>query len=181
MEMNKDVCIAVIDSGINSSLWPDRVMNGVSLKVGDDGNIILSPDTEDKIGHGTAVAHSILEYAPLNTRLYPIKIYEADLSAEESLLTKALELIIEKKIPCDMVSVSSGTVFTDNLHKMHQAIDRIRKRGILVFSAYDNDGAISWPAAMDEVIGTSVSEDGNEFICTDGSGRCEICLKKKTM
>lgn len=179
MEMNTNICIAVIDSGIKSSLWPDRIMNGISINVGDDGDISLSPDTEDKIGHGTAVAYSILEFAPPNTRLYPIRIYEADLSADELLLTKALELIIDKKIPCDMVSISSGTVFSDNLPQMRQAIARIREKGILVFAAYDNDGAISWPAAMNEVIGTSVSDDGNEFVCADGSGRCEVCLKKK--
>ena len=61
--------------------------------------------------------------------------------------------------------MSFGIVAVDNAHyikKLKELCDEIVKQGTIIVSAYDNDGAISYPAFFENVIGVDTSKKANK-------------------
>jgi hypothetical protein len=95
------VKIAIIDSGIH----PDhphvgRVAGGVS---------IVSDDTIDRLGHGTAVAGAIRERAP-HAELYAVKVFDRRLSTKAEILVRALEWCVAERMDLINMSLSANNL-----------------------------------------------------------------------
>lgn len=58
--------ITILDSDvrINHSAFIGKDIDGFSILIDDDGNIIKSEDFDDKVGHGTAIYYLINKFAP---------------------------------------------------------------------------------------------------------------------
>lgn len=157
--------IVIIDSGVDLSadLFRKSEINGIYFYRNQDDYICNSHDIADKLGHGTAVCGIIKQYG-LFTELYIVKIYNENYCIDEGLLIYALEFI-EENIECDIINLSLGIM--NPSRKLMNICKKINKKNIIMISAFDNTGAISYPAAYKEVIGVDMSQNcthANDFI-----------------
>ncbi len=87
--------IAIIDSGIHPGHpHVGGVAGGVSM---------VSDDTLDRLGHGTAVAGAIRERAP-DAELYAVKVFDRRLSTKTGVLIRALEWCVAESM--DLINMS---------------------------------------------------------------------------
>lgn len=154
MDLQKnEVRIAVIDSGINIKHPVFRNYNVSEKSIAihwRESKIVIDKDVEDCFGHGTAICGILARLAPM-AEVVVIKIFDyTDLHAEEMQLISALEYII-REVDCDIVHMSLGIVTQSEI--LHEKCKQLKSQGKILIAAYDNAGAISYPAAYPEVIG----------------------------
>ena len=142
---NIDVDVVVIDSGC--SIRNNRIIGGVKI----DENGIIS-DYSDLTGHGSTVCSVILEENPKCT-VYCIKIFDSyEKGISQGLLLSALKYVIDN-IDCKIINLSLGVLRIDNYIEWRKIISALNEKNIIIVSAFNNDGAISYPAAFEDVIG----------------------------
>ncbi len=155
----KGVVVAVIDSGIDSSLsvFGDRILPGYDFGDNDD-------DPTDELGHGTEVASIIgardIGYAP-EALLIPLKINKG---SEDSFTTESL-------IPAVLYAINHGAriinlslVVDEPSQVLEDAIRLSLKRGIVVVAASGNEGKgeVAFPSSIPGVASIgAVDEGGN--------------------
>jgi len=146
--------IAIIDTGIDDkALYPNIKMQFIV----DDNNTVIRSRAVDTNGHGTAVTNIIHRKNP-TADLIIFQICEDEISTNLEKLISVLEFIM---VECtvDVVNMSCGVTYIDNYKKLSQICDCLFLKGIMLVSAFDNDGAISYPASLSSVIGVDVVND----------------------
>ncbi|MCR2049036.1 DUF1611 domain-containing protein [Acetatifactor muris] len=137
--------IAIIDSGISSdqkdSVYKINVLGKCRSHI-------------DKIGHGSVIAQIIKNYSP-NVLIRCIKITDDD-EIQEEFLCQALKLLLDD-LDVDIVNISMGIVVSEMLDEISDLCLQLRSKGVVIVSAFDNDGAMSYPAALPFVIGVDTS------------------------
>lgn len=183
--MNK---IVVIDTGIdiNNKLMAFKQINGVMIckdcrnkysivEYKEQKNCI-----QDNIGHGTAVCGIILSHNP-NAELFMVKLFDSNaLDVDEDLLCFALEYILYH-VKCDIINMSLGTCLMES-ERLYQICRQLYERKKYIVSAYDNNGAISYPAAFDLVVGVtsdSLCLHKNDFFLIDDES-LNVCAMGRT-
>ena len=168
----KVVKIAILDSGVKKDhkAFIGKKINSRSLLLeGDD--VIDIEDGEDEVGHGTAV-HYIIDRLTNNTELYDFKIYQNENRLTLSDLEKILLYIKNHETRFDIINISSGIVQCDKTERLQYICNEIINSGTIIVAAFDNDGAISFPAALDNVIGVDSAKNItsiNDFIYVENS------------
>ena len=153
----KQAVVVVVDSGIDIS---HPALNGVSLigaasfRRDASGQVQKGTDYKDELGHGTAVAAIVTNGN--DVRLFSVKVFDDQLECSEDILLAALSYI-EKSVNCDVVNISAGLTGLERRTELESVCQRIRKKESCVVSAFDNDGAISYPAGFSCVIGVDVT------------------------
>lgn len=147
--------IAVVDTGLDSTHGAIHFpANGVTITHhGMDYGI--EPGTTDTIGHGTAVCNCIKRVAK-DVDLFVVNAFDDTDQIDVERLTYALNYISDN-VPCDIVHISSGITDFTTVSPLHEACKKLVDQGRIVVSAFDNYGAISYPAAFPEVIGVDMS------------------------
>lgn len=164
--------IVVMDSGVSSKHdWGASICDGLTIKCDRDGicQTILG-EYEDDIGHGTAVAHSILKISP-DAQIVPIKILDGDTEASFDVLLAGLLYVCEN-IVCDLVHISAGILYIEDYKKLNDLLGRLLEKNILIVAAFDNDGYITYPAACPQAIGVDVvnfNEEKNVYYVVENS------------
>ena len=152
-QMENRIRLVVVDSGINMEhpILKSCHINENSVAIHyKDGQIKYDKNIWDYFGHGTAVC-GILHKLVHNLELTIIKIFDSpELQAEEVQLVEALDYIIDR-IECDIVHMSLGLVTYSAA--LHEKCKLLNNKGVVLVAAYDNTGAISYPAVFKEVIG----------------------------
>ncbi len=145
--------IAILDSGVrtNHPAFIGKNIDGFSISVDDDGNIVKSEDFDDKIGHGTAIYYLINKLAP-NSQIMTIKIYDTFNDIDQNRFEIILDYI-KRKTKFDIINISMGIVMCGNTANMQKICDEIANNGTVIVSAFDNNGAVSFPAALENVVG----------------------------
>ncbi len=147
----------IIDSGCEYCQNEKKIdVCGITVDV-KEGEIVLQEGFEDKIGHGTAVIDvftSNLQYD--DYEIFVVKVFMEDNFTSSEHLCGALEYINEN-IECELILISSGIRINENYNRMKSTIDKLVDKNVVVVSAFDNSGAMSYPAAFDNVIGVDVS------------------------
>jgi uncharacterized NAD-dependent epimerase/dehydratase family protein len=166
---NQKVIIVMIDSGVDTDHpWlKNAEISGLSIVKKDNGHIIET-DYSDNFGHGTAVS-GILVKSTADVELKAIKLYNKDEPVEIETLIYALEHI-EHNIKCDIINMSCGVLCSSP--ELYQVCRRLSQQGIILVAAFDNIGAVSYPAAYDEVIGVDSSSQcirPDEIICFENN------------
>ena len=148
---SKIVCI--IDSGcdIEHSVFKNIKILGKYSFLKKNNTIIVSNEISDYIGHGTAIT-SIIHLNSINTNYYIIKIFDRSWECDDELLLYALNFIY-KNIQCDYINISCGITNSIKEKQLKEICDKIQKKGIVIISAFDNIGSISYPAYFNSVIG----------------------------
>lgn len=150
------VRIGIIDSGIEQySKNIDKVCDFFVLdKNAQSEYLMLRTDPFDAYGHGTAVADIIIDVNP-DVELYCFCLSEEKCKIDEQALIYVLNYIYHN-IDLDIINISLGYTYLSDYYSLKEICKKIRGKGMLLVSAMDNDGAISYPAALDEVIGVDV-------------------------
>lgn len=104
-------------------------------------------------GHGTAIGEIISRQAS-NLKITNIGIFNETLSTDYESLIKALTYVRDY-LDCNIVNLSLGMPFDDE--RLYCICKELADRGIIIVSAYDNCGAVSYPAVYPFVIGVDTS------------------------
>lgn len=150
--------IVLIDSGVNlrHPALKNEVISGFNFL--DREN---QKDIKDSIGHGTAVYYLLRRFAP-KARILPIKIFDTSFSTTYEYLLAALEYVYEH-IDCKVIHLSNGVTYCEDIVYFKELCHKIREKGMIIVSAFDNGGAISYPAAFPDVIGVDWSPSCKRF------------------
>lgn len=150
--------IAVLDSGYSGKRL-ERIVGGISVSV-KKGGVIVKDDFCDVYGHGTAVTDLLINQCAENVRFYIVRILQEDGSCNPDVLQEAMQYILGN-IECDLIHISAGVERLDNGLKLYEIISRLNNKGVYVIASFANSGAVSYPAAFDNVIGVDMS--GNDL------------------
>lgn len=145
--------IVIIDSGIDKDYSSEYSIDGISIN---NSNVINNYD--DEVGHGTAVVDTLIKYCGASINIFMIKILGSQYNSSAEDLCVALEYIYEH-IYCDFVLISMGVNIISDYQRLVKLIGKLYDKGIVIVSAFDNGGAISYPAALKNVIGVDTSQD----------------------
>ncbi|KAF2492480.1 hypothetical protein BU16DRAFT_594086 [Lophium mytilinum] len=156
----KHVKIAILDSGVARKADKRSGENNIPSTIqlarphikegkmkGVSGTL---PWDEDVIGHGTHGVGLLLKVCPW-ADIYVYRVIESQLgSIRQDLVAAAIEDAAGK---VDIISMSLGWERDDP--QVGEALERAKKKGVLLFAASSNDGVnggMSFPARADEVI-----------------------------
>lgn len=146
-------CI-VMDSGVSDHhpLIDRNCLTGFSLTIHPDGSVERQEDFRDQYGHGTAIYHILQslkdEVNIINVRIAAIEKEGVD---EDALL--AALTYVEEHCDADVINLSLGTTCCQQNIRLYEVCKRLDEKGTVLLSAFDNEGAMSFPAAFDCVIG----------------------------
>lgn len=144
--------IAIIDSGTKDY---ENITKGYNFRVKGDNEIIIENNFHDTYGHGTAV-YSIIKKNNEECNYYIFKVIDQNDTIDEKIICTALEYIFNN-LDIDIINMSLGTVSLSD-DRMYNICKRLYDKGVILVSAFDNEGAISYPAAFDCVIGVDGSD-----------------------
>lgn len=157
--------VAVIDTGIDigNKYLPLKHFHGICIQKQSNHSYCVTYSDEDQtciqdhIGHGTAVCGIILSHNS-DADIFMVKLFDWDsLQADEDLLCFALEYILNH-VECDIINMSLGLCLSEN-NKLYELCQKLKGENKILVSAFDNNGAISYPAAFDTVIGVTSGDD----------------------
>lgn len=157
--------IVIIDSGVDVSHknFSGMKINGFSIF---DGAFI--EDFHDGYGHGTAIFNIIKSTSDF-ANIINIKIPNIETSVSEESLIDVLKYINDN-LKCDIINLSLGINICSNYQLLKKSCDDLAEKGVIIVAAFDNNGAISYPAAFQNVIGVvsgSNCNRVNDFVYYD--------------
>lgn len=153
--LNRPLRVVILDSGI----WEvdERIVEQKTIIQTEQG-VKLLEGSQDEIGHGTAVYDLISkEVAEVPIEYSIIKIIGANFACSTEVLFAALEYV-DKQMECDILHISAGVTMCENIVGLEGLLAQLEKKGIIIISAFDNMGAISYPAASQHVIGVDITK-----------------------
>lgn len=147
------VKIGILDSGFSST-------DENFIKIADCINFTEDPDCEDKTGHGTFMASTIISTHPdcpgiaPDAEVYSLKVFSNSHESHTSWFLEAFQFAILNNIT--ILSLSTGGIdFNDE--PFVKKIQELVSKGIIIVSAAGNDGpgfgTMSNPGDQGEVIG----------------------------
>lgn len=145
--MESKIRIAIIDSGIDLEhplFSGDHIMTL---------NIDGSSNADDMVGHGTAIYSILRKALPLDrVEFYCLKIEWTEYGIDIDSIIQAIDILIQD-VHVDIVNMSFGINISDKLDELYKKSKILAESGTIIVSAFDNYGAISYPAAFEHVIG----------------------------
>jgi hypothetical protein len=164
----KDINVALLDSGIELS---HKAFSGRTIpQLVYNGNNWEETTYDPKHGHGTGIA-SILTNNAAGFQLTSFVLFEKTLSISVERCVSALEEVLNSKEKYDIVHMSLGIRYYNR--QLEEVCTKLRDKGTLIISAFDNMGSISYPAALSPVIGVDASfrcfkKDDFVFVSQEG-------------
>lgn len=152
--MNKKVRVLIIDSGVCSH----PSLKNYDIQTTGYLNQRTSEDILDTAGHGTAIASLVLkDLVDVDVKVLKLfdELYTCDIDALIDALT-----FVEENNDYDLINMSFGlTAFesADQVMRLEYLCNQLTSQGSILVSAFDNDGAISYPAYFDTVVGVDSS------------------------
>lgn len=144
--------VVIIDSGFNVDLRPGDY--GISIEKVQD-SFVVGEDFSDKLGHGTIISTVIRKQTD---KVFYIKLPEEKINEDASSLIYALNYV-KNNVKCKLVNMSLGVKTGDDVLELYTICKELTQIGIVLISAFDNEGCISYPAAFDCVIGVDSKND----------------------
>ena len=153
--MNKQYYdVVIIDSGVDNCKNED----GIFFSPHDFANIQNHKLFTDNVGHGTAV-YGIIKSHNHNAKCFHVKVFDKESNCiNEDILLYALNYIYEN-IECKYINMSFGIAISTKQKELYEICQRVKEKGAILVSAFDNMEVISYPAAFDNVIGVASDSD----------------------
>jgi subtilisin family serine protease len=148
----RGVRIAVIDSGIHAG---HPHVGAVSSGIAIDAQGQEQVGTEDRLGHGTAVAAAIREKAP-DAALIPVKVFDTTLATTATALAAAIRWAAGGRTT--LINLSLGTTTPHNADVLAEAVRDAAAGGAIVVAASPDNGTEWFPGSLSGVV--SVEADG---------------------
>lgn len=151
--------IGILDSGVRTDhpAFSGIEINGCHLCYDEVKGVHTENDFSDACGHGTAVFY-LIDKLTDSAQIYNFKIFNNNLEVDQDIFENYLEYVYENYY-FDFINLSLGIVNVESTARLKEICYKFYKKGSIIVSAFDNDGALSFPAALDYVIGV----DGLEF------------------
>ena len=149
-----DCDVVIIDSGAN--IDKNDGVAGVCITKSNCG-FEVSKDFSDSIGHGTII-YSIVSKDIDCKKIFILKLGDNQAEFTTTYLFAALKFV-KKNINCKIINISLGVKTDDNLDQLYELCLELKQKGIIMVSAFDNDGSNSFPAAFDCVIGVDTKKN----------------------
>jgi uncharacterized NAD-dependent epimerase/dehydratase family protein len=148
--MQDKIKIAIIDSGVRL----DHPALSGNLPILID---VSGADTNEWMGHGMAV-YNIIRKATDIADIINFRLVYNDQGVEE---TELLELLkkIDREYPVDIINLSLGLNIAEDRESLFSVCQSLAAKGVILISAFDNAGAISYPAAFEHVIGVTSGQN----------------------
>ena len=146
----KGIRVGIIDSGLENAhpSLRGRVVQNVTVELGDDEPVVVPDGEQDMFGHGTACGGIIVGLAP-EVELVSIRVLGADLRGKGAAFAAGLEWAIEQGLEVCNLSLSSKS---ESLYPIfHDLADRAYFRGTALISAANNVPAPSYPSLFSSV------------------------------
>ncbi len=138
--------IVIIDSGVyfdkEKSEKPEK---GLRISVR-DGIVEVDENFQDEMGHGTAVFSIIRKFSP-DSEILNIKLFDENGEVSEEGLFESLKYIRDN-VNCKIINLSCGIKYCNHEKELEEICVELQKKGIIIISAFDNDGCCSFPAAF---------------------------------
>ena len=157
---DEEIRVAVIDTGISTvAVSPDNILPGKNY-------VLSGGDTEDKLGHGTAVSAIIVgsEAARITgicpgAKLVPLVTATKDengatVQGDTAMAAKAIRDAVDI-YGCRIINISSGAASSS--WQLRNAVSYAQERGALVIASAGNNqkknpGAVYYPGGYDSVL-----------------------------
>lgn len=155
--MMDKIRLCTIDSGVNLS--HDKLKEDSVQRLN-----LRSAVSDDRFGHGTAV-YGILRSTRDIADILSIQFTCQDTVIEEDELIEILEYLLNHDCP-DLINLSLGLNICSQPQQLYSLCQQFYERGTIILAAFDNAGAVSYPAAFDCVIGVTTGENchkNNDF------------------
>ena len=150
--------VVVVDSGINIDLLANKSEKVSGIHIFENEiSFQIDDDIKDKYGHGTAVTNIIKKHS--EATIFVIKIFDHEDSIDENTLIYTLKYI-KNNISCRIINLSMGVKVCERKKELESICQELCNNGVIIISAFDNDGCFSYPAVFDCVIGV-----GNSYKC----------------
>jgi len=158
--------IAIIDSGVDNA----KNYDGASICYDEETQKFnVDNDYFDENGHGTIVANIIKSHTS-NTELYILKIFEDQEEVETEKLIFALKFL-NFEIHPDIIHLSMGVSFCNDIKSLREICFELTNNGTIIVAAFDNNGALSYPASFPFVIGvesnSKILKSGDYYYLTN--------------
>lgn len=140
------VRVAVVDSGIHAG---HPHVQGVAAGAGFEVDGREHGDWVDRLGHGTAVAAAIRDFAPSVT-LLAAKVFETSLATSVDALVAAIRWSAAHD--ADLINLSLGVADPEHTGRMERAVLDASSRGSLIVAAGQRDGVRWLPGTLDGVL-----------------------------
>jgi hypothetical protein len=164
--MKDSIKVLIVDSGIDENLlvYKNKVRQMSKFLVNEDGVVEEKSDTGYCHLHGTIISN-IIQHMCNEVEFISFNILDEELNADYQLLSCALE----KAYECNarIVHLSLGTTVNKYKKEITRLIDILVKQNKVIVSAGENNGKISYPAYLNNVIGVK----GYDFA---GDGNAEV-------
>ena len=155
----RKIRIAIVDSGVRTDhpafkTVEPKVIYYSGLQKG-----------EGSCGHGTAVYNIIRKVEDI-ADIINFQITDPNGEIDERVLISCLH-DIRDKYDIDILNLSLGLSLSENWEELKSACDDLVAKGVIIVSAFDNIGSVSYPAAFSNVIGVTTSDiclKTNDFI-----------------
>lgn len=158
MIIDNKINIALIDSGVSND-FIDIDANIEFINLG------LFTNNSDFNKHGSYIAYILSKTIP-NINIFSIKIFDSEYMTKEEDIIRAFQWVLKNDF-IDVVHFSGGCNAVSDYYKLNNTINEIVEKGIVIVSAFENNGQCTWPAACDNVIGVKRHKyihDVNKYI-----------------
>lgn len=143
--------VAVIDTNVDLD---HPALKGANIIINYAGGLISCSDDSAK-GHGTAVSSIIFrENSSVEITVYPL-FSTLEVEGSEPII-EVLEYIRDHEF-YDVINMSIGATLCDNVERFEFVCRQLSERGMILVSAYNNAGIMSYPACFSDVIGVDIS------------------------
>lgn len=148
--------VIILDTGIESSHPALSQYSDVRCEYLHRGTGQSVPDDVDIFGHGTAVAGIIKENQPqasvLCLRIFDL--VDGKPSSGEGRLIEALRFI-DETYDVKVINLSCNVVQLTRMAELIAITKKLTEKGVVLVSAFENNGALTYPAAFEWVIGVA--------------------------
>lgn len=141
--------VFLLDTGVNlTQLNNAKQVNTYCVQ---DKLVVKDISSNDKLGHGTAIANTLLKN---NIKLNVIKIFDEDYTCKVEKLIAGLEFIYQME---DVYLVHLSLGIRRYNRELENICRKLFEKGIILVAACDNGMVMSYPAAFDFVISVAPS------------------------
>jgi len=158
----KGVRVGIIDSGLENDHphLRGRVVENVTVEIGDGEPEVVNDGAVDMFGHGTACGAIIVGLAP-EVELVSIRVLGPDLRGKGSAFAAGLEWAIERGLQVCNLSLSSKS---ESLYPIfHDLADRAYFQGTALVSAANNVPAPSYPSLFSSVMSVAAHAEPDPY------------------
>ncbi len=169
----KDITVAVMDTGVNSS---HELLNGRIIECDKNFSSTGAPNcSEDDNGHGTNVAGVVALNTVDNIKIKPYKTFDSEGKATNSQIISTLNYILsEKKLP-NVINMSFSIQSIASSITRDSITRQLISKGVTIVTSAGNKSVNAkyyYPANIEEVITVSASNRNNEKADFSNYGSC---------